>query len=421
MHWPCLVLPCWSLPVRVGFDDALAAAAGAGTVVRCGQIASSSFSPVRMRSAVSIGMTKILPSPMRPVCAAAAIASTTRSASASAHDHLELHLGQEIDDVFGAAIELGVALLAAEALGLGHGDARDADFVQRLLHLVELERLDDRFDLFHVTPCAAGPGARAPDGSHHPPATILQESCQGAAARRRQSRCARKGRNCAESRSVARDGAKSAAPAAVGNGQNSGRCCLKFGQSQPQAGRFVEPGHQVERLHRRAAGALAEVVEHRDQPRLRAVGARRRHRGPARRSARPSGAAAARRRARAPIRTTAAGAVERGERSRASPRACRRRASRRAAAALRPPCRGAPGPPPGANSGGVREAAALLHLGHVLVAEAERIAAPGDVGDRPRTARSAPCRRPNSRRPRCRCRASRPAAARRAPAARRAR
>ena len=31
---------------------------------------------------------------------------------------LDLDLGQEIDDVFGAAIELGVPLLAAEALHL---------------------------------------------------------------------------------------------------------------------------------------------------------------------------------------------------------------------------------------------------------------------------------------------------------------
>jgi hypothetical protein len=45
-----------------------------------------------------------------------------------------------------------MALLAAEALGLGHGDAGHAHFVQRLLHLVQLERLDDGFDLFHVVP-----------------------------------------------------------------------------------------------------------------------------------------------------------------------------------------------------------------------------------------------------------------------------
>src|SRR6185369_9615270 len=34
------------------------------------------------------------------------------------HD-LDLHLGQEVDDIFGAAIEFGMALLPAEALGLG--------------------------------------------------------------------------------------------------------------------------------------------------------------------------------------------------------------------------------------------------------------------------------------------------------------
>src|SRR5712691_8447450 len=37
-----------------------------------------------------------------------------------ADDHLDLHLGQEIDDIFGAAIELRVALLPPEPLDLGH-------------------------------------------------------------------------------------------------------------------------------------------------------------------------------------------------------------------------------------------------------------------------------------------------------------
>src|SRR6185295_3914171 len=38
-------------------------------------------------------------------------------------DDLDLDLGQEIDDVLGAPVELGMALLAAEALDLGHGEA----------------------------------------------------------------------------------------------------------------------------------------------------------------------------------------------------------------------------------------------------------------------------------------------------------
>src|SRR3546814_13936461 len=83
-------------------------------------------------------------------------------------DDLDLHLGQEIDDVLGAAVELGVAFLAAEALGLGHRDALDADLVQGFLHLVQLERLDDRFDLLHRVygpRISAGVGGTAPTGS----------------------------------------------------------------------------------------------------------------------------------------------------------------------------------------------------------------------------------------------------------------
>src|SRR5436190_7922829 len=64
--------------------------------------------------------------------------------------HLDFHLGEEIDDIFGTAIELGMALLPAEAFHLSDGDAGDADFVERVFHIVEFERLDDRFDLLHA-------------------------------------------------------------------------------------------------------------------------------------------------------------------------------------------------------------------------------------------------------------------------------
>jgi hypothetical protein len=112
------------------------------------QIASSPVSPVRMRIASSMFETKILPSPMRPVWAARGSPRRPFDHVVGEHD-LDLHLGQEVDDVFGAAIEFGMALLAAEALGLGDGDALQADFLQRFLHLVELERLDDGLDLLH--------------------------------------------------------------------------------------------------------------------------------------------------------------------------------------------------------------------------------------------------------------------------------
>src|SRR5512134_695351 len=58
----------------------------------------------------------------------------------------DLDLRQKVDDVLGAAVELGMALLPPEALHLGHRDALHADGGQRLTHLVELERLDDGRD-----------------------------------------------------------------------------------------------------------------------------------------------------------------------------------------------------------------------------------------------------------------------------------
>src|SRR6185503_17781798 len=51
--------------------------------------------------------------------------------------------------VFGAAIDLGVALLAAEALDLGDGQPSDPDLGERVAHVLQLERLDDGGDQLH--------------------------------------------------------------------------------------------------------------------------------------------------------------------------------------------------------------------------------------------------------------------------------
>src|ERR1700730_17615432 len=66
-----------------------------------------------------------------------------------AEHNLDLHLGEKIHDVFRSAVELGMSFLPAEALGFRHGDALQPDLLQGLLHLVELEGLDARLDLFH--------------------------------------------------------------------------------------------------------------------------------------------------------------------------------------------------------------------------------------------------------------------------------
>ena len=46
------------------------------------------------------------------------------------HD-FDFHFGKEIDDIFGAAIELGMALLAAEALCFGDGNSLKACFLKK--------------------------------------------------------------------------------------------------------------------------------------------------------------------------------------------------------------------------------------------------------------------------------------------------
>ena len=61
----------------------------------------------------------------------------------------DLHLGQEVHDVFSAAVQLGVALLAAETLHFRHRDALHPDAAQRFANFVQLERLDDRGHHLH--------------------------------------------------------------------------------------------------------------------------------------------------------------------------------------------------------------------------------------------------------------------------------
>src|ERR1700730_10696661 len=58
-------------------------------------------------------------------------------------------LRQKIHDIFGAAIDFSMALLAAVTLDLGYRHAVDADGGQRLAHLVKLEGFDNGNDELH--------------------------------------------------------------------------------------------------------------------------------------------------------------------------------------------------------------------------------------------------------------------------------
>src|SRR5690606_29693486 len=64
-------------------------------------------------------------------------------------DHLDFDLRQEVDHILRTAIEFRVAFLATETLRFDDGDALKPDFLKSFLHFIELERFNDRFDLFH--------------------------------------------------------------------------------------------------------------------------------------------------------------------------------------------------------------------------------------------------------------------------------
>jgi hypothetical protein len=100
-----------------------------------------------------------LPSPIAPVLAAAWIASTDACPPGRIRtDDLDLDLGHHVGAVLGAAVDLGLALLAAKALHFGHGHARHADLGERFADLVQLERLYDGDDEFHFAPFGGCPG-----------------------------------------------------------------------------------------------------------------------------------------------------------------------------------------------------------------------------------------------------------------------
>ena len=119
-------------------------------------------------------------------------------AKAVLDDDLQFHLGQEVDDIFGTPIQFGMSLLPTEPLGLGHGNATHADFVQGFFYFIELEGLDDRLDLFQLR-------ATFWNGDPCPPGT-LQQMCQPQRPRATVDRAEKCARNLSSTVCAARSG-----------------------------------------------------------------------------------------------------------------------------------------------------------------------------------------------------------------------
>lgn len=73
--------------------------------------------------------------------------------------HLYFRFRQEIDDVLGAAIELGVAALTAKAFYLAHRHALNSNLTQGIPDVVESEGFYDSRDKLHTEVSISEPGA----------------------------------------------------------------------------------------------------------------------------------------------------------------------------------------------------------------------------------------------------------------------
>ena len=93
--------------------------------------------------------TKILPSPICPVLAAAPIASTATAGIFVADCDLDPYFWQEMYHRLGAAIDFGMALLPPVAADFGDGHALDSDRKKGVPDLLELERFNDGDDELH--------------------------------------------------------------------------------------------------------------------------------------------------------------------------------------------------------------------------------------------------------------------------------
>ena len=118
--------------------------------------------------------TQILPSPIFPVRAASAIASTTATSASSPRPDLDPHLGHEVDRVLGAPVHLRVpAWRPKPCASLTVMPAMPTSL--RLLHLVELERFDDGGDQLHGARLLPRSAARTLVAHRHPAALPSSE------------------------------------------------------------------------------------------------------------------------------------------------------------------------------------------------------------------------------------------------------
>jgi|GEM_PF-4696804 len=203
-----------------------------------------------MRTACSSGRTKIFPSPIWPVLAAAPMASTTCSTRSPGTAISSRSLGRKFHRVFGAAVDLHVSFLSPVALHFGHGHAVNADAGEGVAHFVELERFDDGDHKFHALRSKKSQAAIDVPHNENPPRSSRARAPVARPLPKLSTRRVKikHDRRCAHSQTLPARGFRSATlsdrPAAARRGRARGRA---RGARAP-----IPPGRPTRRAYRRA-------------------------------------------------------------------------------------------------------------------------------------------------------------------------
>ncbi len=106
-------------------------------------------SPVRIRIALAKSWTKILPSPIWPVCADRMIAPIVFLQLIVGDHQFDFHLGHKIDAVLGPAVHLHMPLLPPKPAHLGNRHPQHPLLHQRFFYVFQFVMPNDRFNFFH--------------------------------------------------------------------------------------------------------------------------------------------------------------------------------------------------------------------------------------------------------------------------------
>ena len=111
----------------------------------------SSVLPVRILHILSMGITKILPSPIEPVCTEETIFFDDRIDRVAADHSFNFYFWNKAHHIFGTPVDFSMFLLTPKSFDLTYGHSGNSKFAQAFLEVVKLERFDSCFNFFSLS------------------------------------------------------------------------------------------------------------------------------------------------------------------------------------------------------------------------------------------------------------------------------